>query len=241
MSSYDCKLYNVNYEDLLSNDEHSPSHAMDMPYGSEILPRSSNVAYFNDKGGVQPYAPSQHTLHATVNVLDPSASARCFQDSSSGAYHDQKHSLQEKGTIYALPMAKSKCKIIVVAIIIGLVILIPAISIPVYLLVIKPITHKTASAAASQTVYPMGSDITGGDGSVITMEGGTTFIYHNSFGGTWYYDEKDPFNNGAKAQAWSPALNECFRYGVDQIRGWVVVLQSLLSCVSFDVALSVLI
>jgi glucan 1,3-beta-glucosidase len=51
------------------------------------------------------------------------------------------------------------------------------------------------------------------------MEDGSTFVYRNSFGGYWYYDENDPFNDGARAQSWSPALNETFRYGIDPIRG----------------------
>ncbi|KAI3612549.1 glycoside hydrolase family 5 protein [Moniliophthora roreri] len=61
--------------------------------------------------------------------------------------------------------------------------------------------------------------ITGGDGSEVTLEDGTTFIYSNPHGGHWYYDPNDPFNNGAKAQSWTPALNETFNYGVDRVRG----------------------
>ena len=53
------------------------------------------------------------------------------------------------------------------------------------------------------------------------MEDGTTFTYKNPHGGYWYWDEKDPFNNGARPQSWSPALNETFRYGADLIRGSV--------------------
>ena len=63
--------------------------------------------------------------------------------------------------------------------------------------------------------------VTGGDGSKVTMDDGSTFTYANSFGGYWYWDSSDPFNNGARAQSWSPALNETFRYGIDQIRGYV--------------------
>ena len=62
---------------------------------------------------------------------------------------------------------------------------------------------------------------TGGDGSTVTTEDGTTFTYSNPFGGYWYWDPEDPFNNGARAQSWSPALNETFQYGIDPIRGYV--------------------
>ena len=65
------------------------------------------------------------------------------------------------------------------------------------------------------------SVITGGDGSTVTMDDGSTFTYQNSFGGIWYYDPEDPFNNAARAQSWSPALNESFKYGTDVIRGYV--------------------
>lgn len=61
--------------------------------------------------------------------------------------------------------------------------------------------------------------VTGGDGSEVTLEDGTKFTYTNQHGGHWYYDPNDPFNNGAKAQSWTPALNESFNYGVDRVRG----------------------
>ncbi|ORY26176.1 glycoside hydrolase superfamily [Naematelia encephala] len=43
--------------------------------------------------------------------------------------------------------------------------------------------------------------------------------YANSFGGYWVWDEADPFNNGAKANSWTPALNESWTWGVDKIHG----------------------
>ncbi|KZT11303.1 glycoside hydrolase family 5 protein [Laetiporus sulphureus 93-53] len=61
--------------------------------------------------------------------------------------------------------------------------------------------------------------VTGGTGSTVTMADGTTFTYVNNFGGYWYYDPKEPLNNYARAQSWTPALNETFEYGTDQIRG----------------------
>ncbi|EJD38715.1 glycoside hydrolase family 5 protein [Auricularia subglabra TFB-10046 SS5] len=60
------------------------------------------------------------------------------------------------------------------------------------------------------------------------MEDGTTFIYKNKFGGFFIADPNNPFNNGARAQDWSPALNESWDYGKDIIRGvnlggWLVL------------------
>ena len=66
---------------------------------------------------------------------------------------------------------------------------------------------------------PSARPTTGGTGSIVTLDDGTTFTYTNNFGGYWVHDPNDPFNNGARAQSWSPALNETFRYGVDLIRG----------------------
>ncbi|KIY71672.1 glycoside hydrolase family 5 protein [Cylindrobasidium torrendii FP15055 ss-10] len=62
--------------------------------------------------------------------------------------------------------------------------------------------------------------ITGGDGSKITTEDGKEFTYENKFGGYWVADPKDPFNNGAKANSWTPALNETWTWGKD--RAWGV-------------------
>ena len=65
---------------------------------------------------------------------------------------------------------------------------------------------------------PQGS-ISGGDGSEVTMEDGTTFTYVNKFGGYWVSDPADPFNNGAKANEWTPALNETWNWNTNRIFG----------------------
>ena len=82
-------------------------------------------------------------------------------------------------------------------------------------------TSTTASGTASPTSTgkPTALVVTGGDGSKVTMDDGSTFTYTNKFGGYWYWDPTDPFNNGARAQSWSPAMNETFQYGVDPMRG----------------------
>lgn len=60
---------------------------------------------------------------------------------------------------------------------------------------------------------------TGGQGSTLIFEDGSTMTYENSFGGTWYWDETDPYNNNAKVNSWTPALNESWTWGVDHIYG----------------------
>jgi glucan 1,3-beta-glucosidase len=49
----------------------------------------------------------------------------------------------------------------------------------------------------------------GTNGSVITMENGQTFTYVNNFGG-YYVDT--PFDDSARAQSYTPALNESWDY-----------------------------
>jgi aryl-phospho-beta-D-glucosidase BglC (GH1 family) len=140
--------------------------------------------------------------------------------------------MEEKRALYASP--KSKRKVLLIAGATVAAVLVIVIAIGVYFGVVK--SHKNASTASdaatgasstnsgSSSSGSSGSSkntlaITGGDGSTVTMEDGTTFTYSNPFGGTWYWDINDPFNNGAQAQSWSPALNETFNYGVDRIRG----------------------
>ncbi|TFK42709.1 exo-beta-1,3-glucanase [Crucibulum laeve] len=146
----------------------------------------------------------------------------------------QARALDEKRAAYAPPKAKSRRKLIIIAIIASILLLILAVVIPVYFAVIRPKSNqsdgaqndKASDSDSASAAKPSGTGkptvaaaVTGGDGSEVTMDDGTKFTYTNSFGGTWYWDEKDPFNNGARAQSWSPALNETFHYGTDKIRG----------------------
>ncbi|KAF7798806.1 hypothetical protein EIP86_010031 [Pleurotus ostreatoroseus] len=59
----------------------------------------------------------------------------------------------------------------------------------------------------------------GGDGSTVTRDDGTTFTYHNSFGGIWVSDPANPFNSSARPNSWTPALNEKWTWGVDRVWG----------------------
>ncbi|KAI0065416.1 glycoside hydrolase family 5 protein [Artomyces pyxidatus] len=140
--------------------------------------------------------------------------------------------LKEKQAVYAAPGIKSRRNIIILSVIAGLIVIIVAVVVPLYFAVIKPhsdssrnaaspsgaSTSKSASPTAS-AVPPKAAVVTGGDGSTVTMDDGTTFQYKNAFGGIWYHDANDPFNNAAQAQSWTPALNQTFRYGHDRIRG----------------------
>ncbi|KDQ60685.1 glycoside hydrolase family 5 protein [Jaapia argillacea MUCL 33604] len=142
--------------------------------------------------------------------------------------------LEEKRTAYAPPRAKSKRKLMILAGIAGLILLILAVVIPLYFAVFKPkgstqndaTTGGSSSAAQPSSTQgsgtpgkPSSAVVTGGDGSKVTTEDGTTFTYSNKFGGFWYFDPANPFNNYAQAQSWTPALNQTFTFGTNRIKG----------------------
>lgn len=142
--------------------------------------------------------------------------------------------LEEKRGTYAAPN-KSKRKMIIAAIAVGVVIAAIAIVVALYFTVIKK-DGKTSSAVGGSdgggddNNGSNGNDNnttsnnlvkSGGDGSTVTFEDGTEMTYSNKFGGTWYWDPEDPFNNNAQAQSWTPPLNQSFKWGEDRIFGSV--------------------
>lgn len=132
--------------------------------------------------------------------------------------------LTEKRSAYVAPSIRSKRRYLIAGVAAAALIAI-AVAVSVYFTVGKPKSASFASAAspsASSASPPSTSgspSISGGDGTKITMEDGTTFIYSNPFGGFWYWNPNDPFNNNAQAQSWTPPLNQTFKFGIDQIRG----------------------
>lgn len=143
--------------------------------------------------------------------------------------------LAEKQAAYGSYASKSRRNTIILAAIGGILLLIIAVILPIYFLVIK---HTSNNAAASQQSHASSTTatapsatstssskalISGGDGSTVTMEDGSTFTYRNPFGGSWYYNPSDPLNNGAQAQSWTPPLNQTFNPGSDRIRGYVTL------------------
>jgi glucan 1,3-beta-glucosidase len=204
-------------------------------------PRFLGAALYDGSGSPSmrnSFASSSHTIPGTHSEYN--SSLYTLNDPHSTGYHDDPRdlvsgatgrTLEEKRAAYA-PKSKSTRKVMIAAIIVALALIIAAVVIPLYLFVIKPshsndITKATVSSSAptpSASASSGGSSnvrVTGGDGSIVTLENGTTFTYQNPFGGYWYWDENDPLNQYARAQSWSPALNETFNYGVDQVRGSV--------------------
>ena len=108
--------------------------------------------------------------------------------------------------------------------VVGFLVVAAAVALPVGLIVGR--RNKTEAADSGGATNPAGTDnpphvavVSGGDGSIVTTEDGDTFTYRNSFGGLWYYDPTDPFNNNAQPNSWTPPLNTSWTYGVDKIYG----------------------
>ncbi|KAG7086576.1 hypothetical protein E1B28_002522 [Marasmius oreades] len=191
--------------------------------------------------------PSQSEYSSSVYALNDTRDPQSLSNYE-GQYRDDPHEvaedsgmsmspigrsrhLSEKRAAYSSP--KSKRKIMIIAAIAALIIIILAVVIPVYFAIVKPnSTNSESSNSSGDSSHNGGKSgdgskgstgkvaaVTGGDGSQVTLEDGTTFKYSNSYGGSWYYDVNDPFNNGARAQSWTPALNETFDHNANRIRG----------------------
>jgi len=115
----------------------------------------------------------------------------------------------------------------------ALAVVIIAVIVPVYFKVIKPKNNTTVASSgggASSTVSPgptttspskptSTGGVSGGDGSTIRTANGTTFTYNNKFGGIWYADPNDPYNNNAYPNSWTPPLNKSWDFNTDRIYG----------------------
>ena len=211
-----------------------------------VHPRFLGAALYDDSPSMRnSFASSNHTIPGTFSEYNSSLYALNDPQGTSGDYRDDPsrvfvsntagRSLEEKRAAYD-PRTKSTRKVMIMAIIAALALIIAAIAIPLYLFVIKPnhsnnnlanpttssnVPTSTPSTSASSGGNSKNLKVTGGNGSVITLDSGATFTYLNPFGGYWYWDVNNPLSLDSRAQSWSPALNETFKYGVDQVRGSV--------------------
>ncbi|KAI0262189.1 glycoside hydrolase superfamily [Gloeopeniophorella convolvens] len=117
----------------------------------------------------------------------------------------------------------------------ALVAIVLAVILPVYFTVIHKTHHHSSSDISdpsnpSNPSSPSSSGngngnpgspsgaTSGSDGSTI-VSGNTTFTYSNKFGGFWVDDPKDPFNNDARPNSWTPPLNTSWNWGTDHVYG----------------------
>ncbi|CAG7854560.1 Probable glucan 1,3-beta-glucosidase D; AltName: Full=Exo-1,3-beta-glucanase D [Serendipita indica DSM 11827] len=128
------------------------------------------------------------------------------------------------------PARSSRWKLFAALGCLAVVILVLVIVLPVYFLVIKKRNTSTGGHGGSGGGGAVNGDDTlpvaqpdgatsGGDGSKVYTEDGSSFTYTNKFGGHWSYDPARPFANEARAQSYTPALNETWKWGQDTIKG----------------------
>ncbi|TBU22712.1 glycoside hydrolase superfamily [Dichomitus squalens] len=101
-----------------------------------------------------------------------------------------------------------------------------AVVLPVIFMVVKPGHHHSTSGVSSSSSGSSGSTgsgdsdgiTTGGDGSTVTKDDGTTFVYKNS-ATVRVSDPANPFDNSLRPNSWTPPLNESWTWGMDRING----------------------
>ncbi|KAK7031276.1 hypothetical protein VNI00_013527 [Paramarasmius palmivorus] len=145
---------------------------------------------------------------SSVDRLNPSPGP----DNWSGGRERSTLQMDEKDAVYA--QKSSKRKPLIIGCIGFLVVAIAGAAIAAYFVIKNKNDDDSGGKSSVKTLA-----VTGGDGSKVTLEDGSTFTYNNPYGGHWYHDPNNPWNNNAKAQSWTPALNETFNYGVDRVRG----------------------
>lgn len=79
--------------------------------------------------------------------------------------------------------------------------------------------EPTATSSDASTPTATAPPVSGGFGSIITLEDGSTMTYENEFGGHWYWDPADPFNNNAQVNSWTKPLNQSWDWAKDVIQG----------------------
>ncbi|KII95444.1 glycoside hydrolase family 5 protein [Plicaturopsis crispa FD-325 SS-3] len=113
------------------------------------------------------------------------------------------------------------------ALVAAIIVIALAVVLPVVFVVVKPGQHNSSAAGEVPGTTGGGSDnpgsptgaTSGGNGSLIKTEDGSTFTYVNPFGGFWVADPKDPFNNNARPNSWTPPLNTTWDWGKDRVYG----------------------
>lgn len=189
----------------------------DSEYGSIAALRDSNYGGGLPPGAATPYRDNPNGTRENLPMSNMSP---------------DRHNIDEKNDLYAAPRTKTKRKAIFwILAAVAVIILLIAVIVPVYLFVIKKSGdgdsgssgngggHHTGTTGANDPTPTQTVVTTGGDGSVVTKEDGTTFIYNNTFGGYWVYDATNPLNQSARAQSYTPPLTEQWNWGVDQMYG----------------------
>ncbi|KAF9648416.1 hypothetical protein BDM02DRAFT_3129101 [Thelephora ganbajun] len=122
------------------------------------------------------------------------------------------------------------------AVVAAVVVVVLAVVLPVHFTTAKPKNNTSSGGGGNPngnggnnggnntgTPKPPKGLTTGGDGSTIITENGTEFTYHNPFGGFFeiagVWDPKNPFNDNAQPNSWTPPLNTTWKWGVHKLYG----------------------
>lgn len=150
----------------------------------------------------EPRAPYMASSHAPFTSESPRDSYLNATPNGSGTLLANKHESYAEDPILPTtatsPKSKRRSVVLIILLLVALALIIVAVIVPVYFTVIKPKLNEsnsknssgggsnspTSGGGGGSTPSPGSSDaITGGDGSTIHAADGTTFTYHNSFGG----------------------------------------------------------
>ncbi|KAJ3565745.1 hypothetical protein NP233_g7440 [Leucocoprinus birnbaumii] len=203
----------------------------------------------------RPPSAVSETLHAAVNTplpaeempfrasyMDSTVSPRESKYTSPGSSMPVLVN-QDKEAEAAAPDTDTKPKKRVITLLafglVALVVIVLAVVLPVYFTVIRPKNGTNSSPSSpgdtstdngqnGKPSSPTATLVTGGDGSTVTADDGSTFVYSNAFSGFWVSDPNDPFNNNAQPNSWTPPLNQSWKWGIDRIYGvnlggWLVL------------------
>lgn len=222
----------VPYDPLLDPPRfQNPEFGEPSPRGSPLI-FSHNDSYnqyrSSDSGSIAPLKGDEgHYQSAPPSRIDLN-----YQDDP-GQYRDYPPTgrYTDKQELYAAPRTKAKRKGLWIIVLIILLLLAAAIGFSVYWFVFRKKSDSNSNGRGSSGQSNGNGNgntgdntliTTGGDGSIVTKEDGSTFVYHNTFGGFWVFDPANPLNDSARAQAHSPALNEPWKWGVDRVYGYAI-------------------
>ncbi|KAF8878964.1 glycoside hydrolase superfamily [Infundibulicybe gibba] len=166
----------------------------------------------------------------------PSSTASTLFSKSSGLLPVLGKDIETRADSATPPIAHTRKRprsVLLLAAVAAVLLIALAIILPIIFTVLKKKSSDGVPAAASSSPTPSSVDsgpppaggstseksIYGGDGSTVTMEDGNTFVYKNKFGGYWASDPKNPFNNDARPNSWTPPLNATWTWGKDRVFG----------------------
>ncbi|KAI0079030.1 glycoside hydrolase [Panus rudis PR-1116 ss-1] len=213
-----------NYQTTLSPAPHTPS-STDADANFLVPPNHAHPARLDSFSSIPNDSARNSYLASTPNTPDPSRALlneHAVSGGDSAVDHDHLTSASPN-------RSRRRLWLILLGVSVALIVVVLAVVLPVVFVVVKK--HRGSSGASGGSTAnphsPTGAT-TGGDGSSVTTADGTTFTYTNKFGGYWVDDPRDPYNNGARAQSFTPSLNETWDYTRDQTRGvnlggWLVL------------------